>query len=174
MIYIFPLWQVFQEMDALVGPNTVLSSSTSCILPSKFTKDLVNKANCIVSHPVCQINFGIFCYSMLIFGCIYIFLTLACDEYYKLRIYVIFQFNPPYYVPAIEVVPSPWTSQDVMKKTCSLLVEIGLIPIKFRRESIGFASNRIQYAIKCFLLLLIYFTFDLWFFELCYVETYSV
>lgn len=54
------------------------------------------------------------------------------------------QYNPPYYVPAIEVVPAPWTTKDVMQRTCSLLKEIGLIPIQFGKESPGFASNRIQ------------------------------
>ncbi|MCL4147167.1 UNVERIFIED_CONTAM: hypothetical protein GTU68_030257, partial [Idotea baltica] len=104
--------KVFKEMDALVGPNTILSSSTSCIMPSKFTKDLIHKENCIISHP----------------------------------------YNPPYYVPAVEVIPAPWTSRSVMQKTCQLLEELDLVPIKFAKESPGFGSNRIQYAImnECF------------------------
>jgi len=44
--------KVFKELDALAGPNTVLCSSTSCIVPSKFTEDLAHKTNCVVAHPV--------------------------------------------------------------------------------------------------------------------------
>lgn len=44
--------KVFHQLDELAGPNTVLSSSTSCIVPSKFTEDLAHRENCIVAHPV--------------------------------------------------------------------------------------------------------------------------
>lgn len=44
--------KVFKEIDQLVGPDAVLSSSTSCILPSKISPDLTHKTNFIVSHPV--------------------------------------------------------------------------------------------------------------------------
>ncbi|XP_076044060.1 lambda-crystallin-like isoform X1 [Oratosquilla oratoria] len=44
--------KVFKELDKLAGPDTVLSSSTSCLLPSKFTDGLAHKENCIVCHPV--------------------------------------------------------------------------------------------------------------------------
>ncbi|XP_045104141.1 lambda-crystallin-like isoform X1 [Portunus trituberculatus] len=99
--------KVFKEMDQLVEPETVLSSSTSCILPSKISADLTHRTNFIVSHPV----------------------------------------NPPYYVPAVELVPAPWTSKDVMARTQALMVEIGQSPVVFTREISGFGINRIQYAI---------------------------
>ncbi|KAK4294492.1 hypothetical protein Pmani_019663 [Petrolisthes manimaculis] len=44
--------EVFKKLDELVGPNTVLSSSTSCIIPSLISPDLVHKENFIVSHPI--------------------------------------------------------------------------------------------------------------------------
>ena len=44
--------KLFKQIDPLVGDNTILASSTSCIPPSKFTKDLRHKSNCIVAHPV--------------------------------------------------------------------------------------------------------------------------
>lgn len=56
-------------------------------------------------------------------------------------------YNPPYYVPAVEVVPAPWTSEDVVARTRALLTEIGQVPVVLTREHPGFASNRIQYAI---------------------------
>lgn len=44
--------EVFTKMDALAGDKTVLSSSSSIIPPSKFTENLKNRSNCLVSHPV--------------------------------------------------------------------------------------------------------------------------
>jgi L-gulonate 3-dehydrogenase len=55
--------------------------------------------------------------------------------------------NPPYYVPAIEVVPAPWTDPEVIERTTSLLKESGLVPVVLRKEIPGFVLNRIQYAI---------------------------
>ncbi|XP_043929127.1 lambda-crystallin homolog [Protopterus annectens] len=44
--------KIFKELDDLVGVDTILSSSTSCILPSKIFTGLKNVKRCIVSHPV--------------------------------------------------------------------------------------------------------------------------
>lgn len=44
--------KVFEEIDELAGDETILASSASCIMPSKFTYDLKHKSHCIVAHPV--------------------------------------------------------------------------------------------------------------------------
>lgn len=44
--------KVFGELDALALEDVILSSSTSCLYPSLFTKELAHKERCIVSHPV--------------------------------------------------------------------------------------------------------------------------
>jgi L-gulonate 3-dehydrogenase len=52
--------------------------------------------------------------------------------------------NPPYYVPLVEIVPSPWTNPAFAVKTRQLMEEIGQKPVVLSREIEGFALNRIQ------------------------------
>lgn len=44
--------QTFAEMDAIAAPSTILASSTSFIVASKFSAGLKGKARCLVAHPV--------------------------------------------------------------------------------------------------------------------------
>ncbi|XP_046735435.1 lambda-crystallin homolog [Diprion similis] len=55
--------------------------------------------------------------------------------------------NPPYYVPLVEIVPSPWTRPEIAVATRAIMTEIGQAPVSLSREVDGFALNRIQYAI---------------------------
>ncbi|QEX24181.1 3-hydroxyacyl-CoA dehydrogenase [Hypericibacter adhaerens] len=99
-----PIWA---EMDGLAGPDTILASSTSAILPSKFTEKLKGRRRCVVVHPI----------------------------------------NPPYLVPAVEVVPAPWTAPATVERTASFMRELGQAPIVMKRELDGFVMNRMQGAL---------------------------
>src|SRR3954447_897437 len=99
--------QVFAELDAIAAPETVLASSTSAILPSKFTEHLKGRGRCLVMHPI----------------------------------------NPPYLIPAVEIVPAPWTEPSAVEKTRQLAVASGQAPIVMKRELDGFVMNRLQGAL---------------------------
>jgi len=60
--------------------------------------------------------------------------------------------NPPHLIKLVEIVPSPWTDPEVVKKTRSLMEEIGQKPVVLNKEVNGFALNRLQYAVlgECF------------------------
>ena len=44
--------KVFEALDTAARPDAVLASSTSAILPSRFTEGLKGRARCIVVHPI--------------------------------------------------------------------------------------------------------------------------
>jgi len=98
---------VFSRIDALAGPDAVIASSTSALLPSTFTEHLTGRQRCIVVHPI----------------------------------------NPPYLVPAAEVVPAPWTSAETVERTRAFLVGAGHAPLVMKRELDGFIMNRMQGAL---------------------------
>ncbi|XP_068428739.1 lambda-crystallin homolog [Clinocottus analis] len=43
---------VFQDVERLVGDDVILSSSTSCLVPSKVFSKVQDRRRCLVSHPV--------------------------------------------------------------------------------------------------------------------------
>lgn len=63
------------------------------------------------------------------------------------RCLVVHPINPPYLVPAAEVVPAPWTSKDVIERTRDFLIAVGQAPIVMKREIDGFVMNRLQGAL---------------------------
>jgi 3-hydroxyacyl-CoA dehydrogenase len=63
------------------------------------------------------------------------------------RCLVVHPINPPYLIPAAEVVPAPWTAPEVVEKTRALMVAIGQAPIVMKRELDGFVMNRLQGAL---------------------------
>jgi L-gulonate 3-dehydrogenase len=65
----------------------------------------------------------------------------------KARCLVAHPVNPPYIIPATEVVPAPWTRPDVVEKTARLMREIGHAPVVMKKELDGFLINRLQGAL---------------------------
>ncbi len=63
------------------------------------------------------------------------------------RCLVIHPINPPYLIPAAEVVPAPWTSPEVVERARAFLVAAGQAPIVMKRELDGFIMNRMQGAL---------------------------
>lgn len=99
-----PVWA---ELDRFAPSDAVLASSTSALLPSKFTEALKGRHRCVVAHPI----------------------------------------NPPSLIPAVEVVPAPWTDPEVVERTAQLMERIGQTPIRMKREIDGFIMNRLQGAL---------------------------
>ena len=63
------------------------------------------------------------------------------------RCLVVHPINPPYLIPAAEVVPAPWTAPEVVDRTRDFLVSCGQAPIVMKRELDGFIMNRLQGAL---------------------------
>ena len=100
--------KVWGEVDKLVGTDTILGTSTSCIgdfspsfhplillffaVPSKISDFMEHKAQFIVAHPC----------------------------------------NPPYHTPMVELVPAPWTSTEVrVSEHFSFYFCVSQVPLLF-------------------------------------------
>jgi len=55
--------------------------------------------------------------------------------------------NPPYLLPVIEIVPAPFTDAKCVDKALELYAEVGLTPVRLRKEIEGFVFNRLQGAL---------------------------
>lgn len=62
----------------------------------------------------------------------------------KARCLVAHPINPPYLVPAVELVPAPWTDPAAMAAARDLLASVGQVPLTMSREITGFIMNRLQ------------------------------
>ncbi len=98
---------VFAALDGAAHPDAVLASSTSALLPSRFTEALPGRSRCLVAHPI----------------------------------------NPPSLIPAVEIVPAPWTDAATMDRCAATMAGIGQKPIRMTREIDGFIMNRLQGAL---------------------------
>jgi L-gulonate 3-dehydrogenase len=55
--------------------------------------------------------------------------------------------NPPHLMPVVEVAPSPWHDESVVRRTCDILASIGQVPVVVKKEIEGFVLNRLQTAV---------------------------
>jgi L-gulonate 3-dehydrogenase len=65
----------------------------------------------------------------------------------RARCLVVHPINPPYLIPAVEVVPSPWTDPATVERTAAFMRSAGQSPIVMKREIDGFVMNRMQGAL---------------------------
>ena len=55
--------------------------------------------------------------------------------------------NPPHCIPLVEIVPAPWTCPDTTMRVMAHMRAVGQVPVLLKKEVIGFAVNRLQYAL---------------------------
>ncbi len=65
----------------------------------------------------------------------------------RARCLIAHPINPPYLVPAVEIVPAPWTDPAVVERTRALMESVGQAPLVMKREAEGFIMNRLQAAL---------------------------
>jgi L-gulonate 3-dehydrogenase len=65
----------------------------------------------------------------------------------RARCLVVHPINPPYLIPAAEIVPAPWTDPSILERAASFLRAAGHAPIVMKREIDGFVMNRLQGAL---------------------------
>jgi 3-hydroxyacyl-CoA dehydrogenase len=63
------------------------------------------------------------------------------------RCLVAHPINPPYLVPLVELVPTPWTSSEITEQARTFMESLQQVPIVLRREVPGFVVNRLQVAL---------------------------
>jgi 3-hydroxybutyryl-CoA dehydrogenase len=56
-------------------------------------------------------------------------------------------WNPPYLVPLVEVIGTPWTSQAAIDFTMMLHKAVGKTPVHVKKDVPGFVGNRLQHAL---------------------------
>ncbi len=63
------------------------------------------------------------------------------------RCLVVHPINPPYLIPAAEIVPAPWTSAETVECARQILISAGHAPLVMKKELDGFIMNRMQGAL---------------------------
>ena len=65
----------------------------------------------------------------------------------RARCLVAHPVNPPHLVPIVELVGSPWTSEETIARAKAVYEQVGQSPIVVRKEIAGFILNRLQGAL---------------------------
>ncbi|HZC58538.1 MAG TPA: 3-hydroxyacyl-CoA dehydrogenase, partial [Chthoniobacterales bacterium] len=73
--------------------------------------------------------------------------TFTAEVKGRHRCLVAHPINPPYLVPLVEIVPTPWTSPETTVAAREFMAEIKQVPIVLKREVPGFIVNRLQVAL---------------------------
>jgi L-gulonate 3-dehydrogenase len=60
------------------------------------------------------------------------------------RCLVVHPLNPPYLIPAVDIVPAPWTSPETVEKAAAFVRDCGQTPIIMKHEDPGFVTIRLQ------------------------------
>ena len=63
------------------------------------------------------------------------------------RCLVVHPINPPHLIPAVEIVPSPWTEKSIVTKVDEILRNCSRETILLNKEIDGFVVNRLQGAL---------------------------
>jgi 3-hydroxyacyl-CoA dehydrogenase len=63
------------------------------------------------------------------------------------RCLVAHPLNPPHLIPAVEVVPGPFTAPVTVDACCNVMCRAGQTPFRVRHEVAGFVMNRLQGAL---------------------------
>jgi len=63
------------------------------------------------------------------------------------RLLVVHPYNPPNIMPLLEVVPSSFTSAEVVDRTLEFWRALGRTPVVIKQECTGFVANRLAFAL---------------------------
>ena len=65
----------------------------------------------------------------------------------RARCLVAHPVNPPHLVPVVELCGSPWTDAATVSRATEIMLSVGQVPVRVRREIDGFVLNRLQGAL---------------------------
>ena len=65
----------------------------------------------------------------------------------RCRCLVAHPINPPHLIPAVEIVPAPFTSEAITQKVKKIITSIDKEPLELKKEIQGFVVNRLQGAL---------------------------
>ena len=73
----------------------------------------------------------------------------AKDVKGQYRCLVAHPINPPHLIPAVEIVPAPFTSGAITQVVKKIITSIDKEPLELKKEIPGFVVNRLQGALLC-------------------------